>query len=222
MSVWNEIREDIENILQKDPAARSMLEICLVYAGFHARTLHRLSHWLWHKDWRLLARILAHITRGLTGIEIHPAARIGRRLFIDHGMGIVIGETAEIGDDVTLYHGVTLGGVSSEQGKRHPTLEHGVVVGAGAKILGGFTVGAGAKIGSNAVVIRAVPAGATMVGAAARAVVRGAAREGGSGQAFGAYGLPSDLPKLPKECMDPVLERIEALEREVARLRSGG
>lgn len=201
-SLWQAIHEDIDNILEKDPAARTRLEICLVYSGFHARTLHRLSHGLWHHNFRSLARILAHFTRWLTGIEIHPAATIGRRLFIDHGMGIVIGETAEIGDDVTLYHGVTLGGVSWEKGtKRHPTLENGVIVGAGAKILGSFTVGAHSKIGSNAVVIKPVPPHSTMIGSAARMVIKDKPKQETD---FDSYGLK-------KNTEDPVLQSINRL-----------
>lgn len=165
------INDDLNAVLSKDPAARTKAEILLTYPGIHARTLHRASYTLWQADYKFLARGLSHLTRMTTGIEIHPAAQIGKRLFIDHGMGVVIGETAQIGDDVTLYHGVTLGGVSWEKGaKRHPTLGNGVVVGAGAKILGGFCVGDGAKIGSNAVVVKPVPQGATMVGSAARLI----------------------------------------------------
>lgn len=165
------INDDLENILEKDPAARNKLEILLTYPGVHARILHRGAYTLWQHDKKFLARALSHVSRMLTGIEIHPAAKIGKRLFIDHGMGVVIGETAEIGDDVTLYHGVTLGGVSWEKGaKRHPTLGSHVVVGAGAKILGGFTVGDYAKIGSNAVVVKEVAPHATMVGLAARTI----------------------------------------------------
>src|SRR4249920_568289 len=158
------IREDIRCVFERDPAARTAWEVITCYPGFHARLFHRLSHRLWLWNWKWPARFLSHIARWLTGIEIHPGAVIGRRFFIDHGMGVVIGETAEIGDDVTLYQGVTLGGVSLDPGKRHPTLGAGVVVGAGAAVLGPFTVGEGARIGSNAVVVREVPPGATMVG----------------------------------------------------------
>ncbi|MDO5651202.1 MAG: serine O-acetyltransferase [Moraxella sp.] len=165
------IKDDLQAVLERDPAARTPIEVLLTYPGIHARTLHRGAHALWQADYKFLARSLSHMSRMLTGIEIHPAAKIGKRFFIDHGMGVVIGETAEIGDDVTLYHGVTLGGVSWEKGtKRHPTLGNNVVVGAGAKILGGFEVGDNAKIGSNAVVVKPVPANATMVGSAARMI----------------------------------------------------
>ncbi|WP_390890593.1 serine O-acetyltransferase [Psychrobacter immobilis] len=165
-----DLTEDIDAVFNRDPAARNSLEVILTYPGIHALVLHRGAHYLWQNEQKLAARVISYGSRIITGIEIHPAAKIGRRFFIDHGMGIVIGETAEIGNDVTLYHGVTLGGVSWNNGKRHPTLEDGVIVGAGAKVLGPFTVGKGAKIGSNAVVVKAVPAGATMVGSAARMI----------------------------------------------------
>ena len=188
--MFNRIREDIRCVFERDPAARSVFEVLTCYPGFHALLLHRVSHrlWLWKLRW--LARLGSHITRFLTGVEIHPGAVIGRRVFIDHGMGVVVGETAEIGDGCTLYHGVTLGGVSWNQGKRHPTLGRGVVVGAGAKILGPFVVGDGAKIGSNSVVVKAVPAGATVVGIPARVVeaLPDAAR-----MAFDAYAVSADM-----------------------------
>lgn len=168
--VKKELKEDIEAVFTRDPAARNSLEVILTYPGIHALVLHRSAHYLWERDQKLAARIISYGSRIITGIEIHPAAKIGRRFFIDHGVGVVIGETAEIGDDVTLYHGVTLGGVSWNDGKRHPTLEDGVTVGAGAKVLGPFTVGKNAKIGSNAVVVKPVPENATMVGNAARMI----------------------------------------------------
>ena len=168
--MFSHFREDVACVFQRDPAARSTWEVVTCYPGLHALTLHRASHWLWGQKLRWLARFLSHFTRWLTGIEIHPGATIGRRVFIDHGMGVVIGETAVIGDDCTLYHGVTLGGTSWNRGKRHPTLESGVVIGAGAKILGPITVGQGAKIGSNSVVVRDVKAGATAVGIPARVI----------------------------------------------------
>ncbi len=185
--MFRAIREDIKSVFDRDPAARSTLEVLTCYPGVHARILHRMSHGLW--KWRLfwMARFLSHIARFLTGIEIHPGATIGRRFFIDHGMGVVIGETAEIGDDVTLYHGVTLGGTSWKEGKRHPTLGNGVVIGAGAKILGPILIGAGAKIGSNAVVVKEVPAGATAAGIPAR-ILDEVKKSGG----FNAYGLGND------------------------------
>jgi serine O-acetyltransferase len=167
------LREDIACVFERDPAARSTWEVLTCYPGFHALLVHRLSHWLWGARVRWLARFVSHIGRWLTGIEIHPGATIGRRVFIDHGMGVVIGETAEIKDDCTLYHGVTLGGTSWNKGKRHPTLERGVVIGAGAKILGPITLHEGAKVGSNAVVVRDVPPGATAVGIPARVIEAG-------------------------------------------------
>ena len=170
MPVFSSIREDIACVFERDPAARSTWEVLTCYPGFHALTLHRLAHWLWGLRLRWLGRLVSHFARWITGIEIHPGATIGRRVFIDHGMGVVVGETAQIGDDCTLYHGVTLGGTSWNKGKRHPTLEPGVVVGAGAKVLGPITVGKGAKVGSNAVVVRDVPPGVTAVGIPARHV----------------------------------------------------
>ena len=165
------IREDIACVFERDPAARSTWEVVTCYPGFHALLIHRLAHGLWRMRLRWLARLVSHASRFLTGIEIHPGATIGRRVFIDHGMGVVIGETAEIGDDCTLYHGVTLGGTTWNKGKRHPTLQRGVVIGAGAKVLGPIVIGEGAKIGSNAVVVRSVPAGATALGIPARIIL---------------------------------------------------
>lgn len=169
-TIKKDLKEDIEAVFKRDPAARNSLEVILTYPGIHALILHRGAHYLWNHEQKLAARVISYGSRIVTGIEIHPAAKIGRRFFIDHGVGVVIGETAEIGDDVTLYHGVTLGGVSQDNGKRHPTLEDGVTVGAGAKVLGPFAVGKNAKIGSNAVVVKPVPANATMVGSAARMI----------------------------------------------------
>lgn len=168
--IKKDLQEDVEAVFNRDPAARNSLEVILTYPGIHALILHRGAHYLWQNEQKLAARAISYGSRIITGIEIHPAAKIGKRFFIDHGVGVVIGETAEIGNDVTLYHGVTLGGVSWNNGKRHPTLEDGVIVGAGAKVLGPFTVGKNAKIGSNAVVVKPVPAGATMVGSAARMI----------------------------------------------------
>jgi serine O-acetyltransferase len=156
-TLFKTLRQDIKSVFDRDPAARSTLEIIFCYPGLHAIWGHHLSHWLWMHQFKFLARVLSHITRGLTGIEIHPGARIGRRFFIDHGMGVVIGETAEVGDCVTIYHGVTLGGTTLSKGKRHPTLENNVVVGAGAKVLGAITIGENSRIGANAVVVKSVP-----------------------------------------------------------------
>ena len=213
------LRDDIDAILARDPAARTRLEVALCYPGLHAVVLHRVSHLLWRAGLRLPARLLANLTRWLTGIEIHPAAKLGRRLFIDHGLGLVIGETAEVGDDVTLYHNVTLGGVSLSPGKRHPTLADGVIVGAGASILGPIAIGAGARIGSNAVVLRDVSAGASVIGIPGREVKRENVRL----QAFCAYGAAEDLPDpvaraIDSLCLDVgrLSERIDELERDLA------
>ena len=162
--MFRRIREDIQSVFERDPAARSTLEILFTYSGLHAIWGYRVAHWLWEHGCKLLGRWVSQTTRFFTGIEIHPGAKIGKRFFIDHGMGVVIGETSEIGQDVTLYHGVTLGGVSFQKGKRHPTIEDGVVVGAGAKILGPITIGACSRIGANAVVVKNVPEDSVVVG----------------------------------------------------------
>ncbi|WP_042337205.1 serine O-acetyltransferase [Paraburkholderia ferrariae] len=194
--MFKRLREDIATIRERDPAARSAWEVLTCYPGLHALVLHRFAHACWRAQRRWLARYISQLARFLTGIEIHPGATLGRRVFIDHGMGVVIGETAEVGDDCTIYQGVTLGGTSLTRGaKRHPTLGPGVIVGAGAKVLGGFTVGAQAKIGSNAVVVKPVPAGATAVGNPARIVApakRAAqpqAKDAPALEAFCAYGI---------------------------------
>ena len=170
--MFRHLKEDISSVFHRDPAARNFVEVLTCYPGLHALLFHRISHWLWQRRLKWLARFLSTLARWLTGVEIHPGAQIGNRFFIDHGMGVVIGETAIIGDDVTLYHGVTLGGTSWSKGKRHPTLNDGVVVGAGAKILGPFEVGKNAKIGSNAVVTKEVPSGATVVGIPGRIITQ--------------------------------------------------
>ena len=189
--MFTRLREDIDCVYARDPAARNWWEVLTCYPGFHALWLHRaISHRLWNIGLKWLARLMSHFGRFFTGVEIHPGATIGRRVFIDHGMGVVIGETAEIGDDCTLYHGVTLGGTAWTKGKRHPTLARGVTVGAGAKILGPFTVGEGAKIGSNSVVVKAVPPGATVVGIPAREVE--GLQDGVAGQAFSAYAVTTN------------------------------
>lgn len=177
--MFKRMRDDINSVFERDPAARGFLEVLLCYPGLHAVWFHRMAHWFWNHRLYLAGRLLSHLGRFLTGIEIHPGARIGSRFFIDHGMGVVIGETAEIGDDVTLYHGVTLGGVTWDKVKRHPTLEDKVVIGSGAKVLGPFTVGHGARIGSNSVVVKEVPPNATVVGIPGKIVLAsGAARDG--------------------------------------------
>lgn len=221
LTLKNNLDDDLTNVLQKDPAARHKLEILLTYPGIHARTLHRASHALWQADFKFLARSLSHFTRVTTGIEIHPAAKIGKRLFIDHGMGVVIGETAEIGDDVTLYHGVTLGGVSWEKGtKRHPTLGNHVVVGAGAKILGGFTVGHHAKIGSNAVVVKPVPDGVTMVGATARMIDKKSKAQTPpkDDDSFNAYGVSTKDPVATS--ISALLTHIQAQDKQIETLQN--
>ena len=213
--MFRRMREDIRCVFERDPAARSVWEVVTCYPGFHALQLHRVSHTLWTWKLRWLARFLSHVTRFFTGIEIHPGAVIGRRVFIDHGMGVVIGETAEVGDDCTLYHGVTLGGVSWNQGKRHPTLGAGVVVGAGAKILGPFIVGDRAKVGSNSVVVKPVPAGATVVGIPARIVEHGAevARA-----AFDAYAVSADLDDPLNKALISLGSRTEDLDGRLAEI----
>ncbi|MDO4441154.1 MAG: serine O-acetyltransferase [Moraxella sp.] len=224
------INDDLDAVLKKDPAARTKLEVCVAYPGIHARTLHRAAHALWTHEHKFAARTLSHVSRVLTGIEIHPAAKIGKRLFIDHGMGVVIGETAEIGDDVTLYHGVTLGGVSWEKGaKRHPTLGNNVVVGAGAKILGGFTVGDNAKIGSNAVVVKPVPDNATMVGSAARMIDRSDKKPApkvsqeqsqAADELFNAYGLKPDTQDPVATSIAALLAHIQNQDKRIDELQS--
>lgn len=189
--MFTRLREDIATIRERDPAARSAWEVLTCYPGLHALMFHRIAHACWRANWRWLGRFVSQIGRWMTGIEIHPGATLGRRVFIDHGMGVVIGETAVVGDDCTIYQGVTLGGTSLARGaKRHPTLGRGVIVGAGAKVLGGFTIGEGAKIGSNAVVVKPVPAGGTAVGNPARIVLPVAAEQRAPERsAFCAYGI---------------------------------
>jgi serine O-acetyltransferase len=215
------LREEIDATLARDPAARSRLEVVLCYPGFHALLFYRVAHWLWQRRWRLAGRFLSHLGRMLTGIEIHPGARIGRRLFIDHGMGVVIGETAEIGNDCTLYHGVTLGGTrpSPEQSgqKRHPTIGNDVIVGSGAQVLGPFRVGDGARIGAAAVVLREVPDGATMVGNPARQ----AGRRSGPGEArpaFLPYGISGDIPDPIARALNGLLDEVTSLKVRIAEL----
>ena len=201
------LREDIACVFERDPAARTTWEVLTCYPGFHALTIHRLAHWLWESDLKWPGRLVSHIGRWLTGIEIHPGATIGRRVFIDHGMGVVIGETAEIGDECTLYHGVTLGGTSWNKGKRHPSLARGVVIGAGAKVLGPILVGEEAKIGSNAVVVRDVPPAATAVGIPARIIEPGrdqVREEKAEKLGFSAYAVNQDVE-------DPVAKAIHGL-----------
>jgi serine O-acetyltransferase len=211
--LWKNLREEIDATRARDPAARSGLEVALCYPGFHALIWYRIAHRLWQRGWLLAGRFVSHLGRVLTGIEIHPGARIGRRLFIDHGMGVVIGETAEIGDDCTLYQGVTLGGTSLSRGqKRHPTLGNGVIVGSGAQVLGPFRVGDGARIGAAAVVLREVPEGATMVGNPARQVARPSTAVEAR-PAFQPYAVCGDIP-------DPIARALNGLIEEVTSLRA--
>ncbi|WP_160288878.1 serine O-acetyltransferase [Pseudomonas sp. QL9] len=216
--MFERVREDIQSVFHRDPAARNAFEVLTCYPGLHAVWLHRLANHLWRSGWKWLARLVSNFGRWMTGIEIHPGAKIGRRFFIDHGMGIVIGETAEIGDDVTLYQGVTLGGTSWNKGKRHPTLADGVVVGAGAKVLGPFTVGAGAKIGSNAVVTKEVPPGATVVGIPGRIIMKDDAEQQAKRQAmaeklgFDAYGVSQDMPDPVARAIGQLLDHLQAVD----------
>jgi len=208
---FSSIQRDIHAVLERDPAARSPLEVFLVYSGLHAIWLYRLAHWLWTHGLKFLARWLSQFSRWLTGIEIHPAASIGPGFFIDHGMGVVIGETADIGSDVTLYHGVTLGGTSLQKGKRHPTLGDRVVVGAGAKILGAITIGADSRIGANAVVVNSVPPNAVVVGVPGQVIRRNLPHQ------------PSDAPDLEHAVLPDIigvslrqlLDRVDALEEKI-------
>ena len=198
------MREDVAMVMKNDPAARSRLEIFLCYSGLHAVWCYRMNHWLWNHGFLLLGRFFSQVARWLTGIEIHPGAKIGRRLFIDHGMGVVIGETAIVGDDVTLYQGVTLGGTGKEQGKRHPTVENDVVVGGGAKILGNITVGKNSRVGAGSVVLRNVPENSTIVGVPAHIIFRDGKRV-----------VITD----PKQINDPLSEALAAVATEVSKLR---
>jgi serine O-acetyltransferase len=225
------IREDIACIFERDPAARSAWEVVTCYPGFHALLIHRLAHQLWSWRARWMARFVSHCARFLTGIEIHPGAKIGRRVFIDHGMGVVIGETAELGDECTLYHGVTLGGTTWNKGKRHPTLARGVVVGAGAKLLGPIVVGEGARVGSNAVVVKDVPPRATAVGIPARIILdeqdksreEKAAKLGFSAYAVSSKADDDPLAKALQGLLDHSMEldqRIDLILKEIEGIKA--
>ena len=210
--MFNRLFNEIDAVFSRDPAARSRLEVVFCYPGFHAMVFYRVANALWRRNFKFFGRFLSAFARFITGIEIHPGATIGRRLFIDHGMGVVIGETAIIGDDVYLYHQVTLGGTSSVPGKRHPTVGNRVIVGAGAKVLGDILIGDGARVGANAVVVHPVPAGVTVVGIPARPVERD--RTAPRPAEFMAYGTPCD------EMLDPIVRNIESLRAEVLALEA--
>ena len=212
--MFSRLREDIACVFDRDPAARNTWEVLTYYPGLHALVYHRFNHWLWGLGLKWLARLGSNVARWMTGIEIHPGASIGRRFFIDHGMGVVIGETAVIGDDCTLYHQVTLGGVSWNKGKRHPTLGKGVVVGAGAKILGPFEVGDGARIGSNSVVVKAVPPGVTVVGIPARVVEDHTAAL----MTFDAYAVSGSLDDPLNQVLQTLGSKTEDMEGRLAQL----
>ena len=211
--MFERLKEDIETVFERDPAARSVIEVILCYPGLHAIWLHRIAHWFWNHNFKLLARLISHFSRWLTGIEIHPGAKIGRRFFIDHGMGVVIGETAEIGDDVTIYHQVTLGGTSTKKGRRHPTIGNNVVIGAGAKILGPVKIGDNCKIGANSVVIKDVPPNSTVVGIPGKVVKRNGIKPTKVDLEHG------KLPDPVMESLKQMLDIIHDLELEVKTLR---
>jgi serine O-acetyltransferase len=211
--MFDRLRDDIRTVQERDPAARSTLEVLFCYPGVHAQAFHRVANRLWRAGFTTTARALSHLSRFLTGIEIHPAARLGRGLFIDHGMGVVIGETAEVGDNVTLLQGVTLGGTSVRREKRHPTLGNNVTVGAGAKIIGAFRIGDNSRIGAGSVVVREVPANAVVVGVPGRVTYK-------DGQRVEGVDLnQTDMPDPVTKAIDQLVERIRALEAEVETLR---
>jgi serine O-acetyltransferase len=208
----NRLREDIETVFEKDPAARSYIEVLLCYPGLHALWIHRVSHWLWTIEMHLAARILSHVSRFLTGVEIHPGARIGRRVFIDHGMGVVVGETTEIGDDVLIYKGVVLGGTSPEKKKRHPTIGDHVVLGTGATVLGPISIGEGVRIGAGSVVINSVPQGSTVVGIPGRVVQDGLRHTTDLNH--------GTLPDPVAQTLQGILEEVKILKEKVTELEA--
>ncbi len=221
--VLKNLRDEIDTVMKLDPAARSRLEVVLCYPGFHALVLYRIAHWLWERRWLVLGRFISNVARTLTGIEIHPGAKIGQRLFIDHGVGVVIGETAEIGNDVTLYQGVTLGGTKLNRGKRHPTIEDNVIVSAGAKVLGGFTVGKGARIGPNAVVRAEVPPGGRVVAPRSTVISRESkdAKQPQPQQEFVPYATPGeDIPDPVARALNGLIDEVQALRARVAELEA--
>jgi len=206
--------EDIRCVFERDPAARHTLEVLTCYPGVHALVFYRISHFFWNLGLKWIARMMSHVGRIISGVEIHPGAKIGRKFFIDHGMGVVIGETAEIGDNCTLYHGVTLGGTSWQKGKRHPTLKNNIIIGAGAKVLGPITIEADARIGSNAVVIRDVGEGETIVGVPGRVHEEKSIGSSKSGEKFEAYGIVSDSDDPISETLEQLTNRIQELEKK--------
>ena len=210
--MFNIIHEDIQSVLERDPAARNTLEVLFCYPGLHAIWAHRFSHWLWKSRLKLFARWVSQLTRGITGIEIHPGATIGRQVFIDHGMGVVIGETAEVGDGVTIYHGVTLGGTSLEKTKRHPTIEDHVVIGAGAKVLGAITIGAHSRVGANAVVVKSTPPNSVVVGVPGQVVLREQPVPNLSEKVDLDHGR---LPDTITETLTALIAHVESLEKRV-------
>lgn len=213
MGIFKTLREDVKVVFQRDPAARNSWEVVFCYPGVHALWAHRIAHGLWRRGLVFLPRLLSHTARLLTGIEIHPGARLGRRLFIDHGAGVVVGETTEVGNDCVIYQGVTLGGVSLEKGKRHPTIEDHVVVGAGAKLLGPIVIGRGARVGANSVVVRDVPAGTTVVGIPAREVGR---RDPAQGEAITLH--HERIPDPVAQALAEISARLEKLESRAEEL----
>lgn len=223
--MFSSIKQDIRSVFQRDPAARNAFDVLFNYPGLHAVWLHRLAHACWRREWKFIGRCISTFSRWLTGIEIHPGARLGQRFFIDHGMGVVIGETAEIGDDVTLYHGVTLGGTSWQAGKRHPSLQNNVVVGAGAKILGPITIGKGAKVGSNSVVVKDVPEQATVVGIPGRIIAAKVAPQSDERRqaiakkyGFDAYAVSADNPDPVANAIGVMLDHVHLIDNKVEEM----
>lgn len=223
--LYTRVKEDINCVFDRDPAAQSVFEVVTSYPGFHAILIHYFSHWCWNSGFRLLGRFISHLGRWLTGIEIHPGATLGRRFFIDHGMGVVIGETAVIGDDCTLYHGVTLGGTTWSKGKRHPTLHNNVVVGAGAKVLGPIDIGEGARVGSNSVVLKPVPDGATIVGIPGHIIDQKSRKtkvemdKFADRIGFDAYGTTQDMPDPVAYAINHMLDHIQLMDKQLEGMK---
>jgi serine O-acetyltransferase len=216
--MFSRIKADVKVIFERDPAARSFAEVLLCYPGVHALLGYRLAHWLWNRDFHILARIFSHVVRFFTGIEIHPGARIGRGFFIDHGMGVVIGETTEIGDNVTIYHGVTLGGTTWDKGKRHPTLGDNVVIGAGAKVLGPIKLGENVRIGSNAVVVADAPDNSTVVGIPGRIIYSNASKKNAESSKFSSYGETNGMPDPVAKAVGCLLDQVHQMDDRIKEL----